>query len=291
MSVHARRAVRARVPASSANLGPGFDALGLALDLHATVGIGPAPPEARIADRHHPATVAFRRAGGTGEIWVVSPIPMARGLGFSGAMRVGGTALALAVEHHWSAGPVPEPARHEIVSLAGSLEGHADNAAASTYGGVVAVAGGQVVPIRMVFDAVVVLWVPPATTSTDRSRARLPATVPFDDAVFNIGRTALLVAALATGDRRALRAATEDRLHQERRMAQVPAAADVLQAGLDAGAWCGWLSGSGPTVALLCDAQTSATVTDAVALAGSSDGDRTRVHGIDRAGVVILPER
>lgn len=100
----------------------------------------------------------------------------------------------------------------------------------------------------------VVMWVPSFTTSTNESRSTLPASVSFADAVFNVGRTAVLVAAFAAGDISALRTATEDRLHQDRRLENAPASRAALTAGLAANAWCGWLSGSGPTVALLCDA-------------------------------------
>ena len=88
-----------------------------------------------------------------------------------------------------------------------------------------------------------------------RSSARrlLPEQVPFDDAVFNVGRTALLVAALAAGDVDALRAATEDRLHQDRRLARVPDSRVAMEAALGAGAWGAWLSGSGPSVAAFVD--------------------------------------
>ncbi|MEY4173415.1 MAG: homoserine kinase, partial [Actinomycetota bacterium] len=88
-----------RVPASSANLGPGFDTLGMALSLHAEVGLGEAPEGARSVDEHHPAMVAFRRNGGEGALWVRSPIPVGRGMGFSGAVRVGGAVAAHAQRH------------------------------------------------------------------------------------------------------------------------------------------------------------------------------------------------
>ena len=113
-------------------------------------------------------------------------------------------------------------------------------------------AGGHAVRVPLPFDPAVVVWVPSSTTSTDQSRAALCLSVPFADAVFNVGRTALLVAALAAGDIHALRTATEDRLHQDQRFAFSPSSRTALEAALEAGAWCGWLSGSGPTIAALC---------------------------------------
>ena len=118
-----------RVPASSANLGSGFDALGMALTMRATFGRYDAdqqmPGRARVVDEFHPAHVAFRRAGGSGSIWVGSSIPNGRGLGFSGTMRVGGAALA-----HLDDAGLSTEALDAVLQVATELEGHADNAAA-----------------------------------------------------------------------------------------------------------------------------------------------------------------
>jgi homoserine kinase len=279
----------ARVPASSANLGPGFDALGMALTLYAEIGTGDEPADgasrsrgrARRAGETHPADVAFRRAGGHGPLWVRSPIPAGRGLGFSGAMRVGGLAAAWGQRN----GTDPEAfadARADLLALAIELEGHADNVAASLYGGVVATAAGRAVPVPLALEPAVVTWVPSSTTSTEKSRAALPHKVAFDDAVFNVGRTALLVAALAAGDVDALVWATADRLHQDVRLVTNPRSHDALASGLEAGAWCGWLSGSGPAVALLCGPEGA----EALAAALPSEG-RARVLAIDHGGATI----
>jgi homoserine kinase len=273
-----------RVPASTANLGPAFDALGLALSLDALVGVagadGAAPGGARVVDGRHPADVAFRAAGGHGAVWVRSPIPMARGLGFSGAMRVGGLLAATAQR-----GVSVDAAAREVLLAAIELEGHGDNVAASLLGGLVATAGGQAVRVPLGLAPAVVLWVPSHETSTHRSRHMLPNRVSFADATFNVGRTALLVGALAAGDISVLRVATEDRLHQDDRFAAFPAAHDALAAGLDAGAWCGWLSGSGPSVAVLC------APADADALAAALPGDaHTKVLAVAPVGAEIVEE-
>lgn len=256
--------VSVRVPASTANLGPGFDALGMALSLFADVGVvsRSTPPElrAKAVDDRHPASIAFQRAGGVGSLWVRSPIPMGRGLGFSGAMRVGGAAAAL----EQRGGDTSDDAvRREVLAVAAELEGHADNAAASTHGGVVVAAGGYVVPVTAAIEPDVVVWVPDdATTSTNASRTSLPATVSFADAAGNVGAVALLVAALTAGRVEALRSATVDRLHQDVRFGAVPGSRSALEAGLDAGAWCGWLSGSGPSVAFLAGPGCGAALAD-----------------------------
>lgn len=279
-----------RVPASSANLGPGFDALGLALTIYVDVIVEPIArdsvlDDAMKADEHHPATIAFRRNGGEGDLWIRSSIPVGRGMGFSGAVRVGGLVAAHAQRH----GTDPDRLQHELptlLHLATDLEGHADNVAASLYGGVVASAAGHAVRVPIAFEAAMVLWVPSFATSTDDSRRKLPKSVPFADAVHNIGRTALLVAAIAAGDVGALRAATEDRIHQDLRLANAQPSRAALTAALNAGAWAAWLSGSGPSVAMMCAPDEA----DAIAAALPADG-HSKVLRIDRNGALMLQRR
>ncbi|MGB8858528.1 MAG: hypothetical protein WCC60_04700, partial [Ilumatobacteraceae bacterium] len=270
-----------RVPASSANLGPGFDALGMALSLHAEIGAGPAPAGAHAADEHHPATIAFRLHGGVGPLWVRSPIPVGRGMGFSGAVRVGGLVAAHA-QRHGADHATLLAALPELLNLAAGLEGHADNVAASLHGGIVATAGGRAVRVPMSFDPAIVMWVPSFVTSTDESRTKLPAAVPMSDVVFNIGRTALLVAALAAGEADVLREATRDRVHQDTRLAAAEQSRAALEAALAAGAWASWLSGSGPTVAAMCPVDEAESLAAALPVDG-----HTKILRIDHAGAVI----
>lgn len=270
--------MRVRVPASSANLGPGFDALGMALTLYVEVGIvGVDHPVHRAldADVHHPATVAFVRAGGSGRLWIRSEVPSGRGLGFSGAVRVAGILAAMTQRG--------EPDRGAALALATELEGHPDNVAASLLGGVVVTAAGRAVRVPLAVDPAVVMWIPSTQTLTDQSRGVLPAQVPFADAVFNVGRASLLVAALAAGDTEALRDATADRLHQDARLARSPGSAGAMEALLSGGAWAAWLSGSGPSVAALCPRGRA----DAVA-ATLPPGGRTAILGIDAGGAEVV---
>lgn len=260
--------------------------MGMALSMHAEAGVidGDVPPSGQRIDQYHPAGVAFRRAGGEGELWVCSPIPVGRGLGFSGAVRVAGVVAAHAQRH----GSDPDRLVAELprmLALATELEGHADNVAASLFGGIVATADGRAVRIPLAFDPAVVVWIPSFTTSTDESRTKLGSEVALSDAVFNIGRTALLVAALAAGDTGALRVATQDRLHQDRRLAAAEPSRTALQAALDAGAWCSWLSGSGPTVAAMCPFDDANEVA-----AKMPDDGHTKVLRIDHEGAVIEPD-
>lgn len=286
----AETAIEIAVPASSANLGPGFDALGMALTLHtrvgvttAPVGVAPEPPAgARWADEHHPATIAFHRAGGTGRVWTAGGIPMGRGLGYSGAVRVGAAAAAIVQRDGEAALGTPR-ARQEILGLTAALEGHPDNVAASLLGGVVVAAGDHALRVPLAVVPAVVVWVPPFTTATDSSRRALPDTVSLADAAFNVGRAALLVAALASGDVDALRVASEDRLHQSHRLATIPASAEALDALVAAGAWGAWLSGAGPSVAGWCDPADADRIAAALPTEGSAS-----VVAIDPGGARLV---
>ena len=269
-----------RVPATSANLGAGFDVMGLALTCHAWVGLvgeDDMPESATEANDSHPAQVAFVRAGGTGRVWVRNQIPMGRGMGFSGAVRVGGIAVALGqrVGGSW------RDHVDEMLAIGTELEGHADNVAPSIHGGVVIATPERVVKVPVALDPVFLMWVPDFTTSTNESRASIGPRIDLSDAVFNIARTAMFVTALATGDVSILREATRDRIHQDIRLAASPPCRAALDAGLAAGAWCGWLSGSGPTVALMTDAGSAEAITAAL----PGDGHVKRLV-IDPDGVV-----
>jgi homoserine kinase len=260
-----------RVPASSANLGPGFDALGLALTAYLDLTLGGDSP----SDEAHLAVRTFRRAGGVGPVSVRSQMPGGRGLGFSAAARVAGL-IAASVQR----GKPLVRARDSVLREATQLEGHADNAAAAVHGGLVAVAGGAFVRVPLAIELAIVMWIPDRETSTKSSRGQLSSTVPFDDAVFNVGHTALMVAALAAGDVAALRIASEDRLHQNARLGHMPDAHHAMRDAVDAGAWCAYLSGSGPSVAALCAPGPSA---DAVAAKLAASG-RTMILGVDHEG-------
>ncbi|GBL20169.1 homoserine kinase [Acidimicrobiaceae bacterium] len=270
--------VAVRVPASSANIGPGFDVLGMALSLHLEAGFGTSPADSIEASQNHPTLVAFRHSGGTGPLWVRSQMPMGKGLGFSGAARIAGVSLAHA-QKNGTDETVFQNAHREILAIATELEGHPDNVAASLLGGVVASVAGSTVRIPTLLDPSIIVWVPQQQTSTKESRTKLPANVPFADAVFNIGRTALLVAALAANDISALQIATQDRLHQDVRLKKVPESQEALNSFSRAGAWCAWLSGSGPTVAAMCDGTDAQRIADALPDHGSTMVLRIAEHG------------
>lgn len=275
-----------RVPGSSANLGPGFDVLGVAIGRHVWAfdeeggelcGIEPAAPD-------HIARLAFERAGGVGEMWFGSELRPGRGLGFSAAARAAGAVLA-----RRQRGDDIEQARSSAYPLVAELEGHGDNAAPSLYGGITIAAGLLPHRITARLPGVLVCWIPPIETMTDASRLELPAEVSRGDAVFNVGRMGLLMAALYEGKPSLLRAATEDRLHQPSRLTQCSPAREAIEAALDLGAHAAWLSGSGPTVAILVDDASLDAVVDG--LAPSGEILRVEVDGegaveVDRSNVL-----
>lgn len=278
-------------PASSANLGPGFDCLGLAVDLpfHLT-DVVPPEPGWLAAEPTHPAAVAFVAAGGdpSVELWWRSPIPPGRGLGYSGAARVAGAYLAGRrdeLDH--------SAARDGALAVAAELEGHADNAVASALGGFTVAAGDAAVSLAAPRGLELLVWWPQRSTSTDASRRVLPAEVPLADAAFSIGRAALFVAAVATGDAALLREACQDRVHQPGRLGARPDVAAALERLLaQPSVVAAWLSGSGPTVAALVEGDEAAALESLLAgEAASGSGlpeGRVRRLAVARTGVGLV---
>ncbi len=267
-------------PGSSANLGPGFDVLGLAISRHVWAG-----DEATCAGRGgapcapgHVARIAYETAGGERPLWFGFDLIPGRGLGFSAAARAAGAVLARV-----QAGDDLTTARAYAYALVADLEGHGDNAAPSLFGGLFLIAGGLAHPIDVELPGSLLCWVPETVTATDESRAALSTTVDRQDAIFNLGRMGLLLSALYEQRPELLREATQDRLHQAVRFAAQPESAAALAAGLDAGALCGWLSGSGPTVALLCERDKRAEIA-AILPAGAT----SLALDVDLAGSILV---
>jgi homoserine kinase len=278
-----------RVPATSANLGPGFDVLGMALSLYATVALCPIGEPEPVSDGH-PAMQAFVRAGGQGVLWVDSPIPSGRGLGFSGAVRVGGVCLGLAHKAGVTEKDFPlfiTHRRDDIIRIAAELEGHFDNVAASVMGGIVtaSIQSTVAVPVadEVLDDIRVVAWVPFFQTSTASSRLTLPANIDRADAIFNIARSTQMVIALAIGDLELLRTSMTDRLHQDQRLDETPKCREVMNRMLELGAISSWLSGSGPTVAAFIERDGAENIAELLSQE-FSDG-HAKVFSIDRLGL------
>jgi homoserine kinase len=288
--------VRARAPASAANLGPGFDALALAVDRYVEVEIQPASrlivrsegEGAGLSDDagHLAARVAMDVIGHDRlAITVRSQIPVARGLGSSAALAAAAAAAAGA---------------RDPLSVAARVDGHPENAAASVVGGLVVAASvhGAVRVAQMPLDPslVFVAAVPDRSLPTARARQVLPPQVNREDAAFNLGRMGLLLAGLADHSR-LVKEAAEDRLHQDYRCPLFPEAPMLLSALLEAGALAACWSGAGPTLLGITTGERAAALGDAArsAMAGAGVDGRVMVLHADLAGLVtgeeaLLPE-
>ncbi|HJQ49733.1 MAG TPA: homoserine kinase [Gaiellaceae bacterium] len=229
---------RFRAPATTANLGPGFDVAGAALDLWNELEL----TEGGGADESHLGVRAFSTFASPGE-WSFewrSRIPRESGLGSSAAM----VALGL-VAGAWAAGA--SLSLEELLEAGLPLEGHADNLAPALAGGVCLTWDGHVARVADDLPAVPIAVIPEAQVSTTESRRTLPDSVPREDAVFTVARAALLGASIASGDARLFAASHDDRLHEPYRAATAPLLAE-LRDDLPDGALGATLSGSGPTV-------------------------------------------
>ena len=277
--------VTVRVPATSANLGPGFDTLGIALDLYGDVTVTWSDRPARFPENRGAqlalgaAQAVYQHAGKPRpsglRVSIQSAIPVGRGLGASAVLRVGAVLGANIL--------LGEPFDEEtVLRIATELEGHADNAAPAFLGGfqVVVWTGERVVHVDVPLpdELRCVLFVPELDMPTGESRKLLPRQLERRDAVHNIGRAALLVAALATGRTDVLDLATQDLLHQPARSALFPAMFDIFRAARDAGALCAYLSGGGSSI--------MAFATEHEAAIGEAMAARARAAGVE--GRVIL---
>jgi homoserine kinase len=240
--------VLVRVPASSANLGPGFDVLAAALDLHVEVEVehtgrfGVFTDLAIARDRRNLCVRAFDAIAPAAEheFAIRSDIPLSGGLGTSAAAIVAG---ALAAKELTGADV-------DLLGLTTRLEGHPDNVAAALLGGIVVCAGGGATRIDVPDGLAAVLAVPRTPVRTAKARGVLPAELPMADAVFNIGSAALLVLGLARGDLGLVARGLGDRLHQPRRASLYPRSMELVERARELGALGATISGAGPTVLL-----------------------------------------
>ena len=276
--------VTVRVPATSANLGAGFDTLGLALAIAGEVTViqSEAAPEAP-ANRAEAlaleaARLVFERAGTVPPAGLLAryrgDIPVGRGLGASAVLRVGAVVGANAL----LGSPFDQ---EQVLALATELEGHADNVAPALLGGFqvcVRDDDGVIhhVPVPVPDALRAVVFVPDLDMPTSESRKLLPAALSRRDCVHNIGRAALLVAALATGRLDVLDVATQDVLHQPARSALFPEMYDIFAAARAAGALCAYLSGGGSSIMALTTADEPA-IGEAMAVRARAAGRGGRV--------------
>jgi len=258
--VNRRRLVR--VPASSANLGPGFDSFAAAVGIHMTLeveetGRFAVETDLQIArDRRNLAVRGFALLHPPDDFTfrIASDIPLSGGLGSSAAAYVAGL---IAADHAFELDA-------DLLELATELEGHPDNVAAALQGGFVVCADGRAVRFEPPAGLEGVLVVPHAAVRTKQARAALPAEVPMGDAVFNLSHAALLMLGLARGDWDLVAAGLDDRLHQPRREHLYPRSMDLVRRARDLGALGATISGAGPTVLFWCHYEQTAGVAEAL---------------------------
>ncbi|GAB7386536.1 homoserine kinase [Bacillaceae bacterium] len=261
--------IRVRVPASTANLGPGFDTIGMAFQLYTTVTVSPAERtsirmfgrdvEGIPADKKNLIYQVMEKVFvAAGEpmpelaITVENEIPLTRGLGSSAAAIIG----ALIAANRFLATPF---STEEIYRMATELEGHPDNVGASLFGGiVVATMEEKEVPYIKLLPPEglrAVVAIPDFPLATEKAREVLPETYPRRDVVHSISHASLLVAALATGRIEWLKKAMQDRIHQPYRASLVPGLERLLREATEYGALGAALSGAGPTLIALVNGE------------------------------------
>ncbi|MEA2278210.1 MAG: homoserine kinase [Solirubrobacteraceae bacterium] len=251
-----------RVPASSANLGPGFDAFACALALHLEVEVvetGRFAVETELAvarDRRNLVVCGFAELAdpGTFTFRIRSAIPLSGGLGSSAAAYVAGL---MAADHLFELDA-------DVLALASALEGHPDNAAAALHGGFVICADGRAARFDPPAGLEAVVVVPERAVRTKAARAALPEQVPLADAAFNTAHGALLVLGLARGDWDLVARGLQDRLHQPYRERLYRRSMALARKAPEMGALGATISGAGPTVLVWCHYEATAGVVDAL---------------------------
>jgi homoserine kinase len=257
-----------RVPASSANLGPGYDVLAAAVGLHLDLEVeetGGFAVETDLdvaRDRSNLAVRAFERLHPADDFTfrISSGIPLSGGLGSSAAATVAGLAAA---DHLFELDA-------DLLALATELEGHPDNAAAAVLGGFVICADGRATRFDAPAGLEAVLVVPHEAVRTAEARQAMPAEVPIGDAVFTAAHAALLVHGLGRGDWDLVSRGLQDRLHQPRRSHLYPRSMELAARATDVGALGATISGAGPTVLVWSHYETTGGVLER--LRGEVDG-------------------
>lgn len=259
--------IKIKVPASSANMGAGFDTLGVAVGLYNRMEIEEISEGLEIINRNKQSFVPrdtnnliyramlslFGEVGYTPKGYRIaqnSRIPMTRGLGSSSACIIGGMLAANIISGR-------QLDYSQIIHLAAKMEGHPDNVGPALFGGFcVSLTDGDKTIIKstkLKSHIKFAVIVPDFFVATKKSRGTLPSKVDFTDAVFNIGHASMLQAALISGDMRALRMGSDDRLHQQYRKSYIDKMDDIFEKSYSLGSHSTYLSGSGPTILSILD--------------------------------------
>ncbi len=260
MTLKRRRLVR--VPASSANLGPGFDVLAAAIALHLEVEVQETGSFAVVTeldvprDRSNLVVRGFERLhpADAFEFRIASEIPLQGGLGSSAAAIVAGL---LAADHLFELDA-------DVLALASELEGHPDNVAAALEGGFVVCQGTRVHRFEPPLGLEAIVVVPSEPVATEAARAALPATIPMADAVFNVAEAATLILGLAGANWELIADGLRDRLHQPHRAHLYPRSLELLERAPALGALGATISGAGPSVLVWCHYEQTGAVMDAL---------------------------
>ncbi|MFN0146628.1 MAG: homoserine kinase [Dehalococcoidia bacterium] len=289
-------AVTIRVPATSANLGAGFDCLGLALDMFASITVTftpcEVPPTEDVGEKMvvTAARQAYQRAGRTPppgiRVRYNVSVPLGRGLGASAVARVAGV-LAM---NEFEGRAMDEDT---CLAVASDLEGHGDNACPAMFGGVQVCVGhaGKYLHSGCAYpkDAALAILIPDHTMATKEARKALPESYSRADAVHNIGRSALFVAAMGAGRMDLLDEATNDAIHQHQRAALFPPMFEIFAAAKGAGAHAAWLSGAGSSIAAICPEESvrGVAATMLETLKGAGESGRSLVTRIAAQGAQV----
>lgn len=293
-----------RVPAVSANLGPGFDSFGLALSLYNYISFEKADQLA-VTISGEGESYLYRNASnmvikaaqmlynevGAGDVRLkvamTNNIPPSRGLGSSSAAVVGGLKMA-----NYALGEPLKMTR--LLQLATKMEGHPDNAAAALCGGFVACAqdGDKITTCRITPPARLkaVVAIPEFRMPTEKSRQSLPEKVDFKSAVFNASHASLLALSIATGDLELFAASVKDSLHQPFRLPLIPGGEAACTAAKKAGALAAALSGSGSTIIAFTAKNNSEAIGNAMIEAFAAENTISKYHSlsVDLAGTTII---
>lgn len=269
----------ATAPASSGNLGPGFDTLALALELRCRVVAEPATElllverggETAVGPEDLVARAVAAAVGRPMRLTIDNAIPRARGLGSSAAVAAAAAAAALR-----ACGGAADPDR--VFDIVAELEGHADNAAAAVYGGLVAVADRAIRRLEIHPDLRAVVAVPEEALPTRQARRVLPEWVALEVAARSIARAVFLVEGLRTADASALCEAAGDELHEAPRARLSPLTGELITAAMDAGALHAAWSGAGPSVIAFVPSDAAPRLVEALE------------RRLDGAGTVLTPE-
>ncbi|WFA08422.1 homoserine kinase [Tissierella sp. Yu-01] len=254
--------IKVRVPATSANMGPGFDSIGIALSLYNTFTFEEIPRgveiisyDERFNNEDNLVYLSMiktmekvgHKVGGI-RITIESEIPVSRGLGSSAACIIGGVLGA----NELADSPLT---KDEILKIATNIEGHPDNVAPALFGGLVTsiMEGKEILhnQISVAKGLEFVALIPDLTLSTSRARSVLPKKIKYEDAVFNVSRVALMISALSNGDFQLLKYGLQDRLHQPYRSKLIPDFNMIMDICIENDSLGTFLSGAGPTVMAL----------------------------------------